>query len=106
MGQKERIQQMEILFDNATEALAALSEALDKYEKVQTSINTLEDYYDNGEWKKDYEADEKGLLPKELKRGVLSQDGIWNLLSDDNDLKARLREASKPSALGTIIPRP
>ena len=31
------------------------------------------------EWKKDFEDDEKGLLPKELKRGVLSEDGIYNL---------------------------
>lgn len=28
----------------------------------------------------DYEADEAGLLPADLKRGVLSQDGIDDLL--------------------------
>ena len=25
--------------------------------------------------------DEAGLLPKDLKRGVLSEDGLWNLLT-------------------------
>jgi hypothetical protein len=37
---------------------------------------------DSGEWKEDYEADEAGKLPSELKRGVLSQDGLYNLLQD------------------------
>jgi hypothetical protein len=30
----------------------------------------------------DYQADEKGELPSDLKRGVLSEDGLWNLLSN------------------------
>ena len=41
----------------------------------------LRDYYENGQWLRDYEADERGELPRELKRGVLSQDGLWDLLS-------------------------
>jgi len=27
--------------------------------------------------------DEKGLLPPTLKRGVLSQDGLWNLFTSN-----------------------
>ena len=41
----------------------------------------LRDYYENGQWLRDYEADERGELPRELKRGVLSQDGLWDLLA-------------------------
>ena len=41
----------------------------------------LRDYYENGQWLRDYEADERGELPVTLKRGVLSQDGLWNLLN-------------------------
>ena len=37
-------------------------------------------YYESGRWLKDYEADERGELPRNLKRGVLSQDGLWELL--------------------------
>ena len=40
----------------------------------------LREYYENGQWLRDYEADERGELPATLKRGVLSQDGIWDLL--------------------------
>ena len=48
-------------------------------------------YYDSGEWRSDYQADEDGLLPENLKRGVLSEDGIYDLLADI----AGLREQSK-----------
>jgi len=30
------------------------------------------------------------LLPNDLERGVLSEDGIWNLLSDLKDLQTRI----------------
>ena len=43
-------------------------------------LKTLADYYESSAWKRDFAADEAGLLPKELKRGVLSEDGIYNLL--------------------------
>ena len=42
----------------------------------------LREYYENGQWLGDYEADERGELPRELKRGVLSQDGLWDLLNE------------------------
>ena len=41
----------------------------------------LREYYENGQWLLDYEADERGELPATLKRGVLSQDGLWDLLT-------------------------
>ncbi|MBP5362041.1 MAG: DUF4298 domain-containing protein [Ruminococcus sp.] len=47
------------------------------------SLNALSDYYGSPAWKRDYAADEAGLLPKELKRGVLSEDGIYNLLKTE-----------------------
>ena len=39
-------------------------------------------YYSSDAWKRDYAADEAGLLPKDLKRGVLSEDGLYNLLEE------------------------
>lgn len=41
-------------------------------------------YYEGGQWLADYEADQRGELPKDLKRGVLSQDGVWDLLEELN----------------------
>ena len=40
----------------------------------------LREYYEGEAWLSDYEADERGELPPDLKRGILSQDGVWDLL--------------------------
>ena len=70
----ERIQRMEAIFD-------ALREKRDP-----AMLRELTDYYEGGQWRHDYELDEAGLLPKDLKRGVLSQDGVWNFLREaDHD---------------------
>ena len=38
-------------------------------------------YYASDVWKEDFAADEAGLLPQDLPRGVLSEDGIYNALT-------------------------
>jgi hypothetical protein len=51
-------------------------------------IAILRQYMDSGLWKEDFEADERGELPRDLKRGVLSEDGLWNLLEEFGQPKA------------------
>ena len=48
---------------------------------AEEMLEALSQYSDSGLWLHDYELDEKGKLPKGLKRGVLSQDGLYNMLS-------------------------
>ena len=50
----------------------------------------MEAYYTSQQWKDDYAMDEAGTFPEKLKRGVLSQDGIWNLLERNRELIRRL----------------
>ena len=88
-----RIQQMEQHLDQASTAIKQFSAALEKYMSVQKAIVALKEYYGSDEWKQDFADDEAGLLPTELKRGVLSEDGIWNLLSDYDELNNELQEA-------------
>ena len=90
MEQIERISQMEQRMERAAAAVMALSAALDRYEEVQEDISALEVYYDSETWKKDFADDEAGKLPADLRRGVLSEDGIWNLLTDARELVERL----------------
>ncbi len=45
-------------------------------------LKALSEYYSSDAWKRDYAADEAGLFPKDLKRGVLSEDGIYALLEE------------------------
>ncbi|MBR4716414.1 MAG: DUF4298 domain-containing protein, partial [Bacteroidales bacterium] len=46
--------------------------------------------YGSEEWKQDFAADEVGRLPKEMKRGVLSEDAVWNLLEGRDEVESRL----------------
>ena len=92
--QIDRIQQMEHSLNRASRAVKHLSEALDEYADAQDALRQLSDYYGSDAWKQDFAADEAGLLPPDLKRGVLSEDAIWNLLEDVRDLKERMREVA------------
>jgi hypothetical protein len=88
--QIERIKQMEHYLDSASQAVMRLSAALDDYANAQECLKKLEAYYGSKEWKKDFHDDELGLLPPNLKRGVLSEDAIWNLLEDCRELNERM----------------
>lgn len=81
MQQIERIQYMEQLLDFVLKA----RKEQDKQERIQEAIRILSEYYGSDEWKQDFADDEAGRLPKDLKRGVLSEDGIWNVLSSEED---------------------
>ena len=88
MTQIERIRQMECCLDRVSQAVMRLSAALDEYADVQDALRQLGDYYGSDAWKHDFADDLAGLLPPDLKRGVLSEDAVWNLLEDVRDLKA------------------
>ena len=94
MEQIVRIQEMEKHMNRASAAVMELSAALDKYVEAQQAIAELSDYYGSDVWKQDFADDEAGRLPQDLKRGVLSEDGIWNLLADNRELLDRLREVT------------
>ena len=86
-----RIRKMERSLNRSMVAVKRLSTALDKWDAIQDDIAALDEYYGSGEWRQDFEDDEAGTLPQDLKRGVLSEDGIWNLLADCKELKNRMR---------------
>ncbi len=48
---------------------------------LRESVVKLAEYYESDDWKLDFADDEAGQLPKNLKRGVLSEDGIYNTLN-------------------------
>ena len=90
MKRIDRITHMEGLLDKSTEVIHRLEQALEDFAALQPDIAELEAYYTSPQWRKDYEADEAGKLPKELKRGVLSEDGVWNVLEDYKRLSSVL----------------
>lgn len=88
---------MERCLVSASAAVKRLEAALDRYESVQKAIAALDEYYGSDLWRQDLADDEAGLLPENLKRGVLSQDAIWNLLADVRTLTTRLRTLTTQS---------
>jgi hypothetical protein len=90
MTRIERISNMESLFDKSEEVVKRLESALEDFAKIENDIAKLKAYYDK-DWRKDFEADEAGKLPKDLKRGVLSEDGLYDLLTDYQCLKDQIR---------------
>ena len=92
-----RIMEMERLLDESQTAVDTLMDALENFAAVQENIRVLDAYYSGEEWREDFEADEKGLLPADLKRGVLSEDAVYDLLTDNRELLARLLEVAAES---------
>ena len=90
MEQIERIQHFEMLLDRVAPVLGNLKEALDAFDGIQEDVKELAAYYEDDDWREDFEADEAGKLPKDLKRGVLSEDGIYDVLSGHYALTIRL----------------
>ncbi len=77
----KRIRRMEKYFDEVSAAVNASSEKIcDK--SIIKKARILKKYQSSGLWLKDFERDERGELPKDLKRGVLSEDGLYNLLNE------------------------
>ncbi|MBQ4034500.1 MAG: DUF4298 domain-containing protein [Paludibacteraceae bacterium] len=91
MTQEERIEQMEALFDKSNEVLEQLKQSVGAFLSIQPTIEELANYY-SSDWRTDFEADEKGKLPAGLKRGVLSEDGLWELLEEYQRLKDSLED--------------
>ena len=81
-----RIKRMEAIFDMAQMILNNASIDKEEFIAYQSEIRKLEDYYTSDLWKEDFALDEEGRLPKDLKRGVLSEDGIYDLLERNKEV--------------------
>ncbi len=92
MNRIERIAEMEGKLNAANAALTAYADALKGYRAAQDAIEALSEYYGSDDWRADFEADERGELPKDLRRGVLSEDGIYDALTENRALFVRTLE--------------
>ncbi len=82
-----RVQQMEQYLDKVLDAINTCPYAIKEDVTIRKMLQELTHYYESGQWLQDYESDERGELPADFKRGVLSQDTLYDLLSETSSLK-------------------
>lgn len=89
----ERIRRYEALLNRAERVLSAYERALSVYARaqerfsaVQEDIRILNEYYGGKTWWEDFDACEAGELPADLPCGVLTEDGVWDLLERNREL--------------------
>ena len=92
IDQVERIRQMELCFLQLQQAWVSAPERIRTDPMLRTYLQILQDYQACGLWLEDYSSDESGLLPVDLQRGVLSQDGLYNLLQAISEWESESHE--------------
>lgn len=92
MNQINRIAHMEQIYDEIIQTLDSFELSLDQFQTIQTKLKELSDYYSSPLWLQDYDDDQENKLPNELKRGVLSQDGVYLLLERHKELLERIQD--------------
>lgn len=94
MDQRKRIEEMEKLLNESREALDGLEKSLEDYREIREKIRRLEKYYGSDEWHQDREDDAAGKLPGDLHRGVLTEDLVYDVLTDERELVRQMAEAA------------
>ena len=91
MDALERIRSMEEILQGAKPVLAQLDAALEAYAAQADGLRALARYYGGEAWRADLTLDEAGLLPPTLRRGVLSEDEVYDLLCDERRIRDQMR---------------
>ena len=79
---KKRVLKYEELFNKIEKVVSNLERNLEEFNSIQNDIDKLNKYYGSKSWYKDIEE-----YDGSYNAGVLSEDGIWNLLERISDLK-------------------
>lgn len=88
--QTHRILEMESRLNACRRSMKQLSGVLDVFETALQDYDELSTYYSSALWMEDFEADEKGQLPAQLRRGVLSEDAVYDMMDDFRRLTERM----------------
>ena len=87
----DRISKNETRLDNILSSIKELENALAKFKANKKDLYLLNKYYGSKAWLEDKEAYENGKIPR-IKAGVLSEDAVWNLNEEIEDLIKQMKE--------------
>jgi len=88
----DRINQMSEAFNRLSAVTATLTDGAEELKNLAPDVYLLKDYISSGRWLKDFEADERGEIGTDVDRSVLSEDGLYNLMEDLDDLMHTFEE--------------
>ena len=96
-----RVNLMSAAFNRLSQVVTTLTEKAEELEAIAPDVDLLKDYLASRQWIKDFEADERGKIGAGVDRSVLSEDGLYNLMRDLDELmltfdKLRERFAADP----------
>lgn len=95
MTEIERIQTMETAFNELSSAHKALVSALDGFVSHLEQWKALSAYYGSDAFHHDLALDEAGKLPCDLRRGVLSEDAVYDLMTDLAELVTEMHSVAE-----------
>ena len=90
----ERIIKNEERLDSTLSSIKKLEDSLNEFKLNKKNIQLLKKYYGSPNWFKDKECYESNTIPK-IKAGVLSEDAVWNMLDDIDNLIIEMKEIIK-----------
>ena len=86
-----RVARYSSLFKDVEDAIKQAEVGVDMLMDQWENICMINDYLDSGEWQADFEADEGGEIGKDIPRGVLSEDGLYNVLDRLQDVLGQMK---------------
>ncbi|MBQ9292643.1 MAG: DUF4298 domain-containing protein [Campylobacter sp.] len=95
MTQIQRIEKMSEILGEVIKSQKEFEIALENFKNSQKLMAKLSRYYFGGAWRKDYECDEQGKIPKTINRGALSEDGIYNAIWLNKELAKDIQKIAK-----------
>ena len=89
----ERIIENEKKFDQVISVVNNLELSLNSFENIKETFDDLNKYYGSKEWFIDKENLENGKIDN-VKNGILSEDGFWNVYVDIKEIAKRMNKIS------------
>lgn len=59
---------------------------LEKYREILPKMENLWAYYESEQWREDYDASNRGEIPRSIPHGVLSEDAVYNTMCNHRRL--------------------
>ena len=95
----ERIRKMEQYLDELQKAAEENPSVILEDASLKALLDHLRQYYESGQWLQNYALDEQGLLPQNLKRGVLAQDTLFDFFDRVREIDCALCACEIPDTV-------